>query len=218
MEHLGFEYRLRESQKLKDYNMFIFDFDGTIIRFNAFMENIFPEQVTSQHAKSALAEPLFVKLVKELVDKYNKKIAIISNSYGSVILAYINKNNLSKYFKIGINIYARNTVPLIGSRYKRVIKLIELAKIKKDSKILVFDDNERNISTIKKRVNLLSTGVQNTVKNQYYIELHHIDNTKRNNKGFNFEKDWLNIEINERKRDKVIPPRKLKDYSRDYSN
>jgi len=169
--------------------LYVWDFDETMTRTNVFLMEIFDEQVTKDHAMSILADPRLVDVIKELVDDQHAKVGIVSNSYTSVILAYIAQWGLGKYFTKE-NIIGRGKM-IDKTRTDRVLYLARKFDVKKEN-IVVIDDCLLYVTAHRKQG----------------ITCIHINNKDKNRicSGFSYSLDWLKDQNDDRSKIKMVAP------------
>jgi hypothetical protein len=141
---------------VKQYDLFAFDFDLTILKIHAYANDIKATDVEAMSWKKIMdhfADPIFFRDLVNYLISQKKKVAIVSFGTFNVIKAY-----LDRLFD-NPNIFGLNNIitPLDGNnRYTRSLKpdsdknqlLIDLVKKLNlnFNRVIFFDDDEKNIT------------------------------------------------------------------------
>ncbi len=141
---------------IKQYDLFAFDFDLTILKIHAYANDIKATDVEAMSWKKIMdhfADPIFFRDLVNYLISQKKKVAIVSFGTFNVIKAY-----LDRLFD-NPNIFGLNNIitPLDGNnRYTRSLKpdsdknqlLIDLVKKLNlnFNRVIFFDDDEKNIT------------------------------------------------------------------------
>lgn len=136
----------------KEYDLYVWDFDLTILKIHSYAERITPEEVKSMSWRKLIShfyDPIFFRDLVNYLHTNNKKLAIVSFGKYYVIEAYLNRlldnhNIFTNNNIITPNDQTRQNLTKKSNKNQHLINLSKKYNIP-FNKILYFDDSFTNI-------------------------------------------------------------------------